>query len=89
MGWDHPAIQAEERRQEVSTALDKIIEEVRALSPEEQKLLREMLDQEMRTAEQERRDRLAASIRGKYRDVLSSSEDFAARKAEEIALEDH
>jgi hypothetical protein len=68
----------------MSAILDKIIEEVRALSPEEQQQLREMLDEEGR----ERRNRLAASIRGKYRDVLTSSEVFVARKAEEIALED-
>ena len=65
----------------MSATLDKIIEEVRALSPEEQQRLREMLDEEGR----ERRNQLAASIRGKYRDVLTSSEVFAARKAEEFA----
>ncbi len=72
----------------MSATLDRIIEEVRALSPEEQRQLRELLDGEARKTEQEERNRLAASIRGKYRDVLTSSEDFAARKAEEIALED-
>lgn len=69
----------------MSVILDKIIEEVRALSPEEQQQLREMLDKEG----QERRNHLAESIRGKYRDVLTSSEVFAACKAEEIAREDH
>ena len=72
----------------MSATLDRIIEEVRALSPEEQRQLRELLDREARTAEQEERNRQAASIRGKYRDMLTSSEEFAARKAEEIALED-
>ncbi len=68
----------------MSATLDKIIEEVRSLSPEEQQQLREMLDGE----ERERRSRLSESLRGKYRDVLTGSDEFAARKAEEIALED-
>jgi hypothetical protein len=72
----------------MSATLDKIIEEVRALSAEEQRQLREMLDKEMQASEQEERNRLAAGIRGKYRDVLTGSEAFAASKAEEIALED-
>jgi hypothetical protein len=50
--------------------------------------LRELLDKETRSVEQEERSWLAASIRGKYRDVLSSSEDFSAHKREEIAGED-
>jgi hypothetical protein len=73
----------------MSATLDKIIEEVRALSPEEQRQLREMLEQEAHHSEQERRAALSRSIRGKYRDVLTSGEVFAARKAEEIALEDN
>jgi regulator of replication initiation timing len=68
--------------------LEQIIEEAKSLTLEEQRQLREALDKEARTAEQEERDRLASSIRGKYANVLSSSEEFAARKAEEIALED-
>jgi hypothetical protein len=68
----------------MSATLDKIIEEVRALSPAEQQQLREMLNEETR----EQRGRLAQSIRGKYRDMLTSSEVFIAHKAEEIALED-
>lgn len=72
----------------MSATLDKIIAEVRALSPEEQQQLRELLERETHGSEQARRAALSASIRGKYRDVLTSSEVFAARKAEEIALED-
>ncbi len=67
---------------------EKVLEEVKALTPEEQHQLREALEQEEPSAEQAERDKLASSIRGKYVDVLSSSEKFAARKAEEIALED-
>ena len=72
----------------MSATLDRIIEEVRALPPEEQRRLRQMLDREAHDVEEEERGRLASGIRGKYRDVLSSSEEFAARKAEEIALEE-
>lgn len=72
----------------MSVTLDKIIEEVRSLSPEEQRQLRELLDKEMQLSEQEKRDHLAAGIRGKYRDVLTGSDEFATRKANEIAHED-
>ena len=72
----------------MSATLDKIIEEVRALSPEEQQQLREMLERETRSFEQSRRAALSRTIRGKYAHLGVSSDDFAARKAEEIALED-
>jgi plasmid stability protein len=38
-------------------------------------------------AAEERRIARIRALRGKYRDAVSSSEEFAARKAEEIALE--
>jgi hypothetical protein len=72
----------------MSATLDKIIEEVRALSPEEQQQLREMLDREAHASEQSRRAALSRTIRGKYAHLGVSSDAFAARKAEEIALED-
>ncbi|HJQ33547.1 MAG TPA: hypothetical protein VJ866_15285 [Pyrinomonadaceae bacterium] len=65
----------------MSTTLDRIIEEVRSLNPEEQRQLREMLEREARTAELRR-------IRGKYAHVPTSSDDFAREKQEEIELED-
>jgi hypothetical protein len=65
----------------VSAALDRIIEEVRALTPDEQQQLREMLEREARTAELRR-------IQGKYAGTGAGSEGFAAEKAEEIARED-
>ncbi len=65
----------------MSATLDKIIEEVRTLSPDEQQQLREVLDREARTAELRR-------IQSKYAHLGVSSDDFAVRKAEEIALED-
>lgn len=71
-----------------SRTLEEIIKEAQALSPDEQRQLREALEKEPHSTEQSERDRLATAIRGKYADVLTSSEEFAARKAEEIALED-
>jgi len=72
----------------MSATLDKIIEEVRSLTTEEQKQLLEMLEHETHSSEQSRRATLSSSIRGKYAHLGVSSDDFAARKAEEIALED-
>lgn len=65
----------------MSATLDRIIEEVRALSPDEQQQLRELLEREARTAELRR-------IQGKYAGTNVSSESFAAEKTEEIARED-
>jgi hypothetical protein len=72
----------------MSAILDKIKEEVKTLSPDEKRQLRELLDDAVQTAEQDERNRIAASIRGKYRDVLTSSEEFIAQRAAETALED-
>lgn len=65
----------------MSATLDRLIEEVRALNPDEQRQLREVLDREARTAELRR-------IQGKYAGANVSSETFAAEKAAEIARED-
>ncbi|HEX8922885.1 MAG TPA: hypothetical protein VF766_15530 [Pyrinomonadaceae bacterium] len=61
--------------------LERVIEDAKSLTPEEQRKLREALDKEARTAELRR-------IQSKYAHLITSSEDFAARKAEEIELED-
>ena len=65
----------------MSTTLDRIIEEVRALTPDEQQQLRELLEREARTAELRR-------IRGKYAYTGTSSDAFAEEKHKEIELED-
>jgi hypothetical protein len=65
----------------MSATLDKIMEEVRALAPEEQQQLREMLDRETRTLELRR-------VQDKYARLTTGSEAFAARKSEEIEMED-
>lgn len=72
----------------MSATLDKIIKEVRTLTPEQRQQLLEMLEQESPNSERARRAALARQIRGKYRNALSSSEEFIARKAEEVAEED-
>lgn len=65
----------------MSATLDRIIEEVRQLTPDEQQRLREMLDREARTIELRR-------IQGKYAGMSVGSEEFAAEKAREIEMED-
>ncbi len=78
----------------MGATLERIIEQVRALPPDERRRLREMLNDEQPdfddtlTPDQQQRAALIRSVRGKYRDVLTSSEVFTARKAEEMALED-
>jgi hypothetical protein len=72
----------------MSATLDKIIKEVRTLTQKEQQQLLEMLEHETHHSEQSRRATLSKSIRGKYAHLGVSSDDFAARKAQEIALED-
>jgi hypothetical protein len=72
----------------MSATLDKIIEEVRALAPEERQQLLEMLEQETHGSERARRATLARSIRGKYARLLTGSEEFIALKREETKLED-
>jgi hypothetical protein len=62
-------------------ALEKVLEKAKELTTDKQRRLIETLEKELRTAELRR-------IQGKYANVLSSSEEFALRKAEEIELED-
>jgi hypothetical protein len=65
----------------MSAALDRIIEEVKTLTPEERRKLLAHLTQGERTAELRR-------IQSKYAHMKTSSDAFAARKQEEIELED-
>jgi hypothetical protein len=65
----------------MSATLDRIIEEVRALDPDEQQQLREMLEREARTTELRR-------IQSKYAGANVGSASFAAEKAEEKERED-
>ncbi|MGA9774096.1 MAG: hypothetical protein WBV94_34010 [Blastocatellia bacterium] len=72
----------------MSTLLEKIIEEVKTLTLEEQRQLRDLLNSQTDSSEQTQRDRLAASIRGKYAGILTGSDEFAAHKSEELVLEE-
>jgi hypothetical protein len=72
----------------MSATLDKFVEEFRALPPEERQRLLEILERESPNPERARRAALASQIRGKYRDALSSSEEFMARRTAETAEED-
>lgn len=72
----------------MSATLDKIIEEIRALPPEEQRRLLEILEQERRGSERARRAELARQVRGKYAHLLTGSEEFIALKRKETELEE-
>ncbi len=72
----------------VVAGITDILSKMNALDVDEREQLRKMLGEESRTAEQSRRLALSRSIRGKYAHLNISSDDFAAQKAEEIALED-
>ena len=66
----------------MSTAtLDRIIDEVKTLPTDERRQLLEQLGRDERTAELRR-------IQSKYAHMKISSDAFAARKTEEIELED-
>ncbi|HLG14419.1 MAG TPA: hypothetical protein VJH03_07955 [Blastocatellia bacterium] len=63
-----------------SQALEHIIEEANTLTPEERRQLLAHLERDERTADLRR-------IQSKYAGMKTSSDAFAARKAEEIELE--
>ena len=64
-----------------TVAIDRIIEEVKTLTPEERRQLFEHLEKDERTADLRR-------IQSKYSRIKTSGDAFAVRKAEEIELED-
>jgi len=64
-----------------SEMLERIIEEAKALTPKERRQLIAHLEKDERTAELSR-------IQSKYKGMKTSSDAFAAGKAEEIDLED-
>jgi|WetSurMetagenome_2_1015567.scaffolds.fasta_scaffold441424_2 hypothetical protein len=69
----------------MSSTLEKILEEVKALSPGEKTQLREILAGEPPPAKDVA---FIRQVRGKYKHALSSTEDFMARKQEEIEIEE-
>jgi hypothetical protein len=70
----------------MSPAVEKIIAEINALTPAEQRELRVLLGQD-RTSPPRPTAQLVNEIKGKYSFVSTSSEAFAARKQEEMDLE--
>ena len=74
----------------MSVILEEIIEQIHTLPFGEQQKLRELLynDEEELEKERQRRIEISKSLMGKYRDSLSSVDDFIARKQEEIEVED-
>ena len=73
----------------MTSAVEQVLTQVRALSPAEQQQLREALLRETPIAieQAERRAKIRA-FRGKYQHLFSSTEELMARKREEIALEE-
>jgi hypothetical protein len=70
-------------------AMIEIMEKTLSLTPDDMRRLRDMLNGvtwEMSGPDVRRR--LSSGIRGKYAHLPTSSDAFATRKAEEIALED-
>lgn len=75
----------------MSVLFNELIKEIRALSFDERRKLREILngeEEEDLEKERQRRIEFSKQIKGKYRDALSSVDEFIARKQEEIDLED-
>ena len=71
----------------MSQAIERILEEVRSFTPEERRQLLESL-QGSPPLPASTSSEFADRLYGKYAHVRTSSEDFCARKADEIFLED-
>ena len=71
----------------MTPTLERIIAEVDALSPEEKRQLCEHLDTEQAPPARPRNSALLRELCGKYRDVLSPTEEFLARKREDTEWE--
>ena len=71
----------------MSQAIERILEEVRSLTLEERRQLLESL-QGSPPLPASTCSEFAGRVYGKYAHVRTSSEDFCARKADEISLED-
>jgi hypothetical protein len=71
----------------MSRSVDRILEEAQALTPEERLRLRELLTTPRPKIDAQRED-AARELFGKYAHAPTSSEEFCARKAAEISIED-
>jgi metal-dependent amidase/aminoacylase/carboxypeptidase family protein len=68
--------------------VEQVLAQVRALSREEQQQLWERLKEDVHAAERAARIEASRRIRGKYKNILSGTEEFMARKREEVELEE-
>jgi hypothetical protein len=71
----------------MSQAIERILEEARSLTPEERRQLLESL-QGAPPVPACTDSEFAGRVYGKYAHVRTSSEEFCARRADEISLED-
>lgn len=72
----------------MSAVLEEIIEKIALLSANEQERLFKAVEEQKRTKASADRHAFIRGLRGKYKDGLSSVDEFIARKQEEIELED-
>lgn len=79
-------VKCSQREDPMSPAVEKILAEINSLAPVEQQEIRKLLAQNPTSASRPT-PQLVDKIKGKYSFVATSSEAFAARKQEEIDLE--
>ncbi len=73
----------------MSTAvLEEIIKKLELLSEAEHQRLAEVIEQQKQMKAEAERRAFIRSLKGKYKNSLSSVDEFIARKQEEIELED-
>ena len=71
----------------MSAEIHKIVESVRALNPRERQELAEVLEREALFLSGPSRKEIARAVFGKYAHVPTSSEQFIARKHEDLGAE--
>lgn len=72
----------------MSAVLEEIIEKLKLLSVAEQQKLAEVIEQQKQMKAEAERRAFIRSLKGKYKDSLSSVDEIIARKQEEIETED-
>lgn len=72
----------------MSVVLEEIIGKIGLLSEDEQQKVVEAVEAQKKMKTDAERRAFIRSLKGKYKDSLSSVDEFIARKQEEIELED-
>jgi hypothetical protein len=72
----------------MTPSLEKVLEEIKTLTLAEQRQLRDLLDREQLPEDPSRPASLVDQIKGRYSFIETSCDAFAARKREEIDLEE-